>query len=392
MTHQLPGAREAWFDATDRGESTVGIIDKLRGEFIDIIEWTEPSQNDVLAYRFPRYNNEIKMGAQLVVREGQAAVFVNEGKLADVFQPGTYTLSTENLPILATLYGWKYGFNSPFKAEVYFIAMRQWTDQKWGTQNPIMVRDPEFGPVRIRAFGTYAMHVSDPAVFLRQLVATDPSFEAYEISNQLRNTIVSRFADVLGTAKTPVLDMAGNYDKLSQLALEKIKPDLASLGLALTLFYVENISLPEEVEQALDTRTKMGVLGDMNQYTRYQTATAIGDAARNPSGVAGAGVGLGAGVAIGNQMAGNLGTAMASATAPGAAAPPSLAPTAFYVAVDGAQSGPYDRAALGTLVEQGKLNRDTLVWHSGLAQWATASSVPEVASVFAASPPPLPPR
>src|SRR5580698_7803601 len=240
----------------------MGIIDKLRHEFIDIIEWTEPSQNEVLAYRFPRYNNEIKMGAQLVVREGQTAVFVNEGKLADVFQPGTYTLTTQNMPILATLKGWKYGFNSPFKAEVYFIAMRQWTDQKWGTQNPVIVRDPEFGAVRVRAFGTYAMHVSDPAVFLRQLVATDPSFEAFEISNQLRNTIVSRFADVLGSAKMPILDMAGNYDKLSQLALEKIKPDLASLGLALTLFYVENISLPEEVEAALDTRAKIGAVGD----------------------------------------------------------------------------------------------------------------------------------
>ncbi len=271
----------------------MGIIDKLRGELIDIIEWTEPSQNEVLAYRFPRYDNEIKMGAQLVVREGQSAVFVNEGKLADVFQPGTYTLSTQNLPILTTLKGWKYGFHSPFKAEVYFIAMRQWTDLKWGTQNPVIVRDPEFGAVRIRAFGSYAMHVSDPAVFLRQLVATDPSFEAFEISNQLRNTIVSRFADVLGTAKMAILDMAGNYDKLSQLALERIKPDLASLGLALTLFYVENISLPEEVEAALDTRAKIAAVGDLNQYTRYQTGTAIGDAARNPGGAAGAGVGLG---------------------------------------------------------------------------------------------------
>src|SRR6266571_1757151 len=160
----------------------MGLIDKLRGEFIDIIEWTEPSQNDVLAYRFPRYQNEIKMGAQLVVREGQNAVFVNEGQLADVYKPGTYTLSTQNMPILSTLKGWKYGFNSPFKAEVYFIAMRQWTDQKWGTQNPIMLRDPEFGAVRIRAFGTYAMHVSNTGTFVKELVATDPSFETYEIT------------------------------------------------------------------------------------------------------------------------------------------------------------------------------------------------------------------
>ena len=236
----------------------MGIFDKIRGEFIDIIEWTEPSQNDILAYRFPRYNNEIKMGAKLTVREGQNAVFINEGQLADVFQPGMYTLQTQNMPILSTLKGWKYGFNSPFKAEVYFISMRQWTDQKWGTQNPIMMRDPEFGVVRVRAFGSYAFNVSDPATFLKQLVATDPSFETWEISSQLRNVIISRFVDVIGQAKIPVLDLAGNYDKISKLALENIKPDLASMGLALKQFYIENISLPPEVEQALDQRTKMG--------------------------------------------------------------------------------------------------------------------------------------
>src|SRR5438552_1115168 len=160
----------------------MGLLDKIRGEFIDIIEWTEPAHNDVLAYRFPRYGNEIKNGAQLTVREGQAAVFVSEGQLADVFEPGMHRLETHNLPILSTLKGWKYGFHSPFKAEVYFISTRQWTDQKWGTQNPVMVRDPEFGPVRLRAFGTYAMRVSDPGTFLRQLVATAPSFQPFDIA------------------------------------------------------------------------------------------------------------------------------------------------------------------------------------------------------------------
>src|SRR5439155_12934894 len=182
---------------------------------------------------------EIKYGAKLTVREGQAAAFVNEGQLADVFGPGMYTLETQNLPILSTLKGWKYGFSSPFKAEVYFISTRRWTDQKWGTQNPIMLRDPEFGPVRLRAFGTYAMHVKDPAVFLRQLVATDPSFETFDIANQLRNVIVSRFVDALGQAKLAALDLAGNYDRLSKMALERISPDLAQMGLALTAFYVE---------------------------------------------------------------------------------------------------------------------------------------------------------
>src|SRR5262249_35237221 len=194
----------------------MGLWDKLKGELIDIIEWTEPAQSDILCYRFPRRDNEIKMGAKLTVREGQACVFVNEGRIADVFEPGMYTLETQNMPILSTMKGWKYGFNSPFKAEVYFVSMKRWTDQKWGTENPIMLRDAEFGPVRIRAFGTYAFHITDPGTFLKQLVATDPSFETYEIANQLRNTIVARFVDVVGQLKIPVLDLAGNYEKVAQ--------------------------------------------------------------------------------------------------------------------------------------------------------------------------------
>jgi membrane protease subunit (stomatin/prohibitin family) len=361
----------------------MGIFDKLSHEFIDIIQWTEPSQNDILAYRFPRYQNQIKMGAQLTVREGQVAVFVNEGQIADVYKPGMYTLQTQNMPILSTLKGWKYGFTSPFLAEVYFISMRQWTDQKWGTQNPIMMRDAEFGPVRLRAFGSYAFHVADPATFLKQLVATDPSFEAYEISNQLRNTIVSRFVDVIGQSKIAVLDLAGNYDKISKAALENIKPDLATMGLALTLFYIENISLPPEVEQALDRRTQMGVLGDLNQYTKFQTATAIGDAAKNPSGVAGVGAGLGAGMAMAGQMAGALNTQPA-------AAPPPLPNNSFFVAINGQQSGPLDINTLAARARDGSLTPQTLVWKQGMTTWVPASSVPELQAVLTAVPPPLP--
>jgi membrane protease subunit (stomatin/prohibitin family) len=358
----------------------MGVIDKLRGEFIDIIEWMESSQSDVLAYRFPRYNNEIKMGAKLVVREGQNAVFVNEGRLADVYTPGTYTLSTQNMPILRTLLGWKYGFDSPFKAEVYFISMRQWTDRKWGTQNPIITRDAEVGPVRIRAFGTYAFHVADPKTFLKQLVVTDPSFESYEISNQLRDVIVSRFADVIATAKIPVLDLAGNYEKISKVAQETIAPDLKTLGLALTLFYIENISLPPEVEQALDTRTKMGVLGDLNRYAEYQSATAIDDAARNPGGAAGAGIGIGAGIVLGQQM----GTHM---NRPGG--PPPV-PAVFFIAVEGAQTGPYDMNALAAKTRDGSLTRETLVWRQGMTEWTAAGTLPELQALFSATPPPLP--
>jgi membrane protease subunit (stomatin/prohibitin family) len=365
----------------------MGLLDKLRHELIDVIEWTEPAQSDILAYRFPRYNNEIKMGAQLTVREGQAAAFVNEGKLADVYPPGMYTLHTQNMPILSTLKGWKYGFNSPFKAEVYFVSTRQWTDQKWGTQNPVMMRDPEFGPVRVRAFGTYAFKVSDPATFLRQLVATDPSFESYEISNQLRNTIISRFVDVVGQAKIPVLDLAGNYEKMSKLALEKIAPDLAAMGLSLTLFYIENISLPPEVEQMLDKRTQMGVIGNMGTYSQFQTAEAIRDAAKNPGGLAGLGAGVGAGAMIGQQMAG----AMGGMAAAGAAPPPLPTAAQFYAAIKGQQAGPFDMDTLAVKVREGAVSAKSLVWKKGMTNWAAAESVPELRDLFAAVPPPLPP-
>jgi membrane protease subunit (stomatin/prohibitin family) len=369
----------------------MGIFDKLSHEFIDIIQWTEPAQNDILAYRFPRYQNQIKNGAQLTVREGQMAVFINEGQIADVFKPGMYTLTTQNLPILSTLKGWKYGFNSPFVAEVYFISMRQWTDQKWGTQNPIMMRDAEFGAVRVRAFGSYAFHVADPATFLKQLVATDPEMETYEISNQLRNTIVSRFVDALAQSKIPVLDLAGNYQKVADAVAQVIRPDIASLGLALTLFYIENISLPPEVEQALDTKTKMGVLsgpgGDMSQYTRFQAAQAITEAAQNPGGIAGIGAGFGAGTVIAGQMAASLNTA----TGGSSVAPPPL-PTGvqYFIGVNGQQQGPYDLAALSLRTKDNTLTRDSLVWKNGMSQWTAAGTVPELASLFAAVPPPLP--
>lgn len=365
----------------------MGLWDKLAGELIDIIEWTQSSQSDVLAYRFPRHNNEIKNGAKLTVREGQVAVFVNEGRLADVFFPGMYTLKTENMPILSTLMGWKYGFNSPFKAEVYFISTKRWNDLKWGTSNPIMLRDPEFGPIRIRAFGTYSMQVSDPATFLRQLVSTDPSFESYEITAQLRNTIVSRFADAIGQTKIPVLDLAGNYDRISQIAMERIGPDLATMGLTLASFFIENVSLPPEVEKMLDKRTEMNVLGDMNQYARYQAANAIGDAAKNPGGVAGVGAQMAAGVAIGSQMAHTLGAAQA----PGAAPPPLPPSVTFFVALGGKQSGPFDLSALAGYVGNGSLTRSTLVWRQGMANWAPAETVPELQGLFGAAPPPLPP-
>ena len=373
----------------------------IGGQFIDIIEFTEPSQNEILAHRFTRHKNEIKNGAKLIVREGQAAGFVKEGQLADVKLPGMYTLDTKNMPILSTILGWKYGFESPFKCEVYFISTRQWTNQKWGTQNPIMVRDPEFGPVRLRAFGTYAFKVTDPGTFLKELVATDPSFELYEISTQFRNVIVSRFVDALGGAKIPMLDLAGNYDKVSKVAMEKIAPEMAKMGISLTQFFVENISLPPEVEAALDKRSQMAVLGNLDQYAKMQSADAIRDAAKNPGGLAGMGAGLGAGLAVGQQMAGAVMGAAGSSgvvtpgnTSPpgttGGGPPPLPAGVAFHASIDGAAAGPFDMAALTAHVKGGKITRKTLVWKAGMSGWAAADTVDELKPLFGEVPPPLP--
>jgi membrane protease subunit (stomatin/prohibitin family) len=292
----------------------MAIKDFILSQLIEVIEWLDDTGN-TLVYRFPVKAQEIKMGARLTVREGQAAVFINQGRLADVFKPGYYRLSTRNLPILTKLLAWKHGFNSPFKAEVYFVSTRQFTDQKWGTSNPVIVRDPEMGPLRLRAFGIYSFRVDDPAVFMREIVGTDGTFTTEEITGQLKGLAISGFSDLLGECKIPVFDLASKYDELSVEARGKLDPEFKSHGLELAKFYVENISLPPEVEDMLDKRTSMGVVGDMNRYTQYQSATAIEAAAENPGGTAGAGVGIGAGVAMGQQMMGGMQSAQQGAAA-----------------------------------------------------------------------------
>jgi len=245
--------------------------------------------------------------------------------------------------------------------------------------------------VRVRAFGSYAFHVEDPATFLKQLVVTDPMFEAFEISNQLRNVIVSRFVDAMGQAKIAVLDLAGNYDKISKVALEVIKPDLAALGLALTSLLIENISLPPEVEQALDQRTKMGVLGDMSKFTQYKTAEAIGDAAKNQGGMAGLGSGIAAGAALADQMRGAMVGSARGADAPvGSAPPPIPQAAAFFIPINGQQQGPFDVNALAAKASEGSFSRSTLVWRQGMASWVPAEQVAELAGAFTAAPPPIP--
>ncbi|WP_431210906.1 SPFH domain-containing protein [Puia sp. P3] len=342
----------------------MGLFDKIRNEFIDIIEWVDTT-SDTIVWKFPRYHNEIKMNSKLTVRETQWAVFINEGAIADVFTPGMYTLSTENMPILTTLKGWKYGFNSPFKADVFFVSTRQFVNQKWGTRNPVMLRDAEFGPVRLRAFGSFAFRVKDPAVFLKELAATNPEFTIDGINEQLRNLAVSRGMDAIAEAKIPILDLAANYDEVSARITEKIKPEFGELGLELTKFLIENISLPPELEAALDKRSSMGIVGNLGAYAQYQAANAMEEAAKNPGGgLAGAGLGAGVGIAIGGQL-GNIfqpNTVQPNSTQCPRYPPPLPSADPFYAAIDGKQAGPFTMEQLAQLITAGTINQQSQVW------------------------------
>ena len=361
---------------------------KVRGEFVDIIQWTDES-NDTLIYRFERYGNQIKYGARLTVREGQAAVFVSEGKIADVFSPGMYTLETRNLPILSTIQGWKYGFNSPFLAEVYFCSTRQFTDLKWGTRKPVIMRDTEFGPVRLRAFGTYAICIKDPAVLLRQISGTDGHFTLDEIENQLRNLIVSRFADMMGKSGIPVLDLASSYNMLSESLSGQIKPEFRKYGLDLATFLIENISLPAEVEHALDRRTSMSVVRDLSEYTRFNVADSIPSAASNPGGLAAAGVGVGMGMAMATQMVHAV-SDQARNSNTSKTPPPMPGTVRYFLAVEGQQKGPFDLSTLKSQAVSGLLTRDTLVWTDGMTGWEPAGNVSDLAGLFTGTTPPIP--
>lgn len=367
----------------------VGLWDKLKGELIDIIEWTDDSR-DTIVWRFPRYDNEIKMGAKLVVRESQTAVFVNEGAIADVFPPGTYTLTTQNMPILSTLKGWKYGFESPWKAEVYFVNTRQFPGQKWGTQNPVIVRDPEFGAVRLRAFGSFTLRVTDPAALLREMVGTDPQFRTEEVREYLRQLVVGHLGSALAKAQVPMLDLASRQLDIGNTLAAVISDELASSGIAIPKFIIENISVPPEVEEALDKRSSIGVVGNLDAYTKYQTANAIEDAANNPGG-SGEGFGFGLGMAAAQRAGQALNTPSAPPPAP-AAGPPPLPVKQWFIGVNGQQVGPLDQAGLSAQARSGALTRDTLVWSEGMAGWTAAGQVPELAPVFGAVPPPLPPQ
>ncbi|SMH37410.1 SPFH domain-containing protein [Maritimibacter sp. HL-12] len=374
----------------------MGILDFLSGQFIDVIHWTDDTR-DTMVWRFQREGHEIKYGAKLTVREGQAAVFVHEGQLADVFTPGLYMLETNNMPIMTSLQHWDHAFKSPFKSEIYFVNTTRFTDLKWGTKNPIMCRDPEFGPVRIRAFGTYAVRVIDAGHFLSEIVGTDGEFTMDEISFQVRNIIVQAFSRIVAGSGIPVLDMAANTQELGKLVAAEISKVVADYGLEIPEFYIENISLPAAVEQALDKRTSMGIVGNLDQYMKFNAAEAMGseDSAMASSMGAGMGAALGMGMAGQMGQAGPWGAAPAqpapSASQAPAAPPPAPAEKVWHIAVNGETLGPFSRATMGRKAQAGELTRESLVWTAGQDGWKRADDVAELAQLFTILPPPPPP-
>jgi len=273
----------------------------LEQQFIDVIQWTEPDSG-ILAYRFPMSNMEIQNGGQLTVRESQMAAFVNEGRIADVFGPGLYTLTTRTLPLLTDLKNWDKEFQSPFKSDVYFFSTRLQIDQKWGTATPVTIREKEFGAVRVRAYGIYSYRVADPRKFLVNVSATQDVYLVEEIEGQLRDMIVAHLTEVIASLDVPFLDMAANVGELTRRVTERVRPALAALGLALDSFVIQNLSLPEELQKFLDQRISMNMVGDLGRYGQFAGAEAIPIAAANPGGAAGTGVGLGAGIGMGQAM------------------------------------------------------------------------------------------
>src|SRR4051794_36051955 len=306
----------------------MGLMDYLRGQLIDIIEWTDDSR-DTISFRFPDNDAEIKRGAQLIVRESQVAQFVYLGEFGDTFGPGKHTLTTDNIPILTRLKSWKYGFNSPFKADVYYVTTRLFTGNKWGTANPIMMRDEDLGIVRARAFGTFDFRVVDPRLFLKEVAGSDQNFRLDEFADTMRSRIVSIFADALASAKIPVFDVASRYGELGEALLPLINPVVtAKYGLQIASFIIENVSVPSEVEQAIDKRSSMAAVGNLNDYVKFQMAQGM----EKGGGSGGMATELAVGLSIAQQIVQQQGL-------PGAAAP-----TARGAAVAGAPAG--GRAAL----------------------------------------------
>jgi membrane protease subunit (stomatin/prohibitin family) len=375
----------------------MSLFGKLGGELVDIVQWIE-DRPGILSHRFQRYNNEIKNGAKLTVREGQLAVMVDEGQLgkdqiADVFKPGMYDLTTHNLPILSTIKGWKFGFDSPFRAEVYFFNTRKFTDMKWGTAGPAIMRDAEFGAVRVTAFGIYSIRVKDAKTFLVDLVGTQEDFTTEDIEANLRGKVGMRVKEVMPEIGVPVIDLSGKVVLVGDKIRERIAPDFEALGLELCEVQVQNIGLPEEVEHAIDQQGAMRAIGNMQNFGQYQAAQAVRDAAKN-EGSAGAILGMGVGNMFGQSMGGVLqqpgqvGPGIGGAS--GSTPPPIPGSSPFFIAINGQQTGPFDLNALRGQISGGGLTRDTLVWRQGMPGWGKASEQADLAALFGGVPPPVP--
>ncbi len=381
----------------------MGLMNKLKGELVDIIEWLDDNRS-TLAWRFPRYHNEIKNGAQLIVREGQQAVFVYRGQIADVFEPGNYELTTENLPIMSTLQGWKHGFDSPFRSEVYFLNTRQVTDLRWGTPQPVTVRDPDFKMVQVRANGLCIVRISDPEIFLREVIGTDSAVEADEITELLRRVITLAFSDMIMETGLGAIDLQGRQVELSEKLREFVQDRVDDeFGIEITSVTM-NISLPDEITQAMTRGVARGVeeggyahnVGDVGRLQQVRAADAMLAAAENPGGSAmGDAMQMGMGIAMAGQMANTIGGAMQPGGQPGGqaagAAPPPLPGQALYhVDMGGQAAGPYSVAQITQGVANGEVTPTTLVWTDGMAAWSPANTVPALASLFS-TPPPMPP-
>jgi membrane protease subunit (stomatin/prohibitin family) len=304
-----PAGHLQWSKVDPVMGGVMGFLDFVKKQFIDIIQWTEDG-DEVLAWRFPMRDMEIQQGAQLTVRETQAALFVHQGKPADLFGPGQHTIKTQNIPLLTDLANWDKLFESPFKSDVYFYSTRLRLNQKWGTSNPITIRDREFGAVRLRAFGIYTFRMAAPRVFYQKVSGSRDTYTVGDVEGQLRNSVVAVMTDHFAESNIPFLDMAANQVELGAAVADKLRPMFADLGLSLEGFQVQNISLPDELQKRLDERIGMGVVGDMGRYAQYQTAQSIPIAAANEGGAAGIGAGLGAGVTIGQTMAAGIASAV----------------------------------------------------------------------------------
>lgn len=369
----------------------MGLFNFVKGELIDIIEWFQDSSDDTMVYRFGRKDNEIKNGAKLIIRPGQTAIFINEGEIADIFGEGTYELKTQNLPLLSKLKGWKYGFESPFKAEVYFVNMKRFTNMKWGTPNVFYMRDADFGRVSLRAFGTYTVKISAPDLFLREVVGTDDEFTTDQVTSEMRSLIVTRFIDAVGESGLALLDFARNYKDLSEFCQKKLGEEFTEYGLEISKFLISSISLPEALQAKLDEGTGMNMLGDMNKYTQMKTADAMSNAANNPSG--GGGIDGMMGMAMMQQMM-NMNQqqqVQQQVQQTQNVAPPPPPSSLFYVSVNNQQQGPFDLNTIQQLIGQNQVTKQTFVWKQGMANWLAAEQVLEIASLFAPVPPPPPP-